>query len=75
MRGVGHEDDDADEAEEARGGAADGARGPLALGLQAQVRPGLLEGDWDVPPLEVGGEDREGVDLLVGAEERVRREL
>jgi hypothetical protein len=71
MRGVGHEDDHAGEAEEAGRGAADGAGGPLALGLQAQVRACFLEGDLDVPPLEVGGEDREGVGLLVGAEERV----
>jgi hypothetical protein len=51
MRGVGHEDDDAEEAEEARRGAADGAGGPLTLGLQAQVRAGFLEGDFE--PLRI----------------------
>ncbi len=35
MRGVGHEDDHADEAEKARCGATDGAGGPLTL----QTRP------------------------------------
>ena len=74
MRGVGHEDDDAEVTEEARRGAADGAGGPLALSFQAEVRAGLLEGDFDVRPLEVGREDRESIDLLVGAEERIRRE-
>ena len=56
MRGVGQEDAHAEAAEEAGGGAADGAGGPLALGLQAQVRAGFLEGDFDVPPVEVRGQ-------------------
>jgi hypothetical protein len=74
MRVVGHEDHETEEAEEAGCGAADGAGGPLALGLEAEVRACFLDGDFDVPPLEVGGEDRQGVDLLIGAEERVGRE-
>ena len=71
MRGMGHEDYQAVEAEEARGGAANGAGRPLALGLQAEMRPCFLEGDFDVPSVEVGGQDSRGIDRLVGAEERV----
>jgi len=74
MRGVGHEDHHAEEAEEAGRGAADGAGGPLALGLQTQVRSCFLAGDFDVPPVELGGQDRQGLDRRVGAEERVGRE-
>ena len=72
MRGMRHEHDDADEAEEAGRGAADGAGGPLVLGLQAEMRPGFLEGDFDVPSQDVGGQDGRGIDRLVGAKERVR---
>jgi hypothetical protein len=68
MGDMGHEDHHAERAEEAGGGATDGAGGPLALGLQVQVRSGVLEGDFDVPPVEVGDQDRQGLDLLVGAE-------
>jgi len=74
MRSMGHQDDHAEEAEEARRGAADGAGGPLALGLRAQVRPCFLEGDFDVLPEEVRGQDGQRIDVLVSAGERVGRE-
>jgi hypothetical protein len=38
MCGVGQEHDHAEEAEQAGYGAADGARGPLTLPFQAQMR-------------------------------------
>src|SRR5215218_6351701 len=47
----GQESHDREQRQEARCGAGDGFVGPLALRLDAQMRPRLLEGGLDLPAL------------------------
>ena len=51
------------------GGAWCGRRRGWSTGAGSPGRdaPGFLEGDFDVPSLEVGGQDGRGIDRLVGA--------
>jgi hypothetical protein len=75
MEGVRQQDNEAEQPEQARGGATDRARAPLALGLQAEVRADLLEGALDVPVVDIPAHALLGRGTRVGAEEghRIRR--
>src|SRR5947209_7941499 len=53
-----------EQPEQARGGACDGQVGPLALGLDAQMRPGFLECGLQLPTLNKPAQDL--VRVLVG---------
>src|SRR3954469_24874480 len=68
----GHE---GEQPEQARGRACDGQVGPLALGLNAQMRPGLLERGLQLPTLNEPAQDLVRVLVGVGAEQGLRAEL
>jgi hypothetical protein len=53
---VSPERDEREETEQRRRGAQDGKIGPLALGLDAEMRAGLLEGDLDLPAAGFSGQ-------------------
>src|SRR3954453_19556382 len=67
----GHE---GEEPEQARGRACDGQVGPLALGLNAQMRPGLLERGFQSPTLNEPAQDLVRVLVGIGAEQGLRVE-
>jgi len=69
MQGIGKEDDEAEEAGQAGGGAGDSRGRPLALCLKAEVGAQFLEGDLHVPAQQVEAQDLRGARSGVGAEE------
>ena len=69
---VCEEGDQGKEAEQSRGGTEDGEIGPLALGLDAEVRAGLLKGDLELPAQHEPLHDLAGRHGQFGAEERLR---
>src|SRR3954452_10127983 len=70
----GEQGDEGEEPEQARGGACDGQIGPLALGLNAQMRPGLLERGLHLPTLNKPAQDLVRVLVGIGAEQGLRVE-
>src|SRR3954452_9921647 len=67
----GHE---GEQPEQARGRACDGQVGPLALGLNAQMRPGLLERGLHLPALHEPAQDLVRILVGIGAEQGLRIE-
>ena len=66
---VGDEDEPTEEAQQDRGGAGDGSRRPLALGLHPQMGADFLKGNLHLPALQVGGEEGLGAPVGVGAQQ------
>jgi hypothetical protein len=56
---VSQEQDETDEAEETRRRRVNRARPPLALRLEPEVGARLLEGDFDLPPTHIPGNNLE----------------
>ncbi len=71
----GQKHDDGEEGQEARGRAGDGAIGPLALGLDAEMSSRFLEGGLDAPTPDEPGDDVLGRAVEVGAQEREARDV
>ncbi len=71
---VRHQGDETEQAEEAGHRPLDGAPGPVALGLDAEVTTRLLERHLDIPPPDVPGHDLERRRALVGAAQDGRLE-
>src|SRR4051812_20547574 len=63
-----------EQPEQARGGACDGPVGPLTLGLDAQMRPGLLECGLQLPTLNEPAQNLVRVLVGIGAEQGLRVE-
>ena len=72
---VGEERHQGEETEQRRGGAGDRTIRPLPLGLDAQVRPHLVEGHFELPAEDEPGEDLQGIGLHVGTEQGLGGEL
>jgi len=72
VQALGHERDEAEEAQEAGRGAGDGAIGPLALRFEAEVGAHLLERHLNVPAADVPSHDLRGGHVLGGTEEGER---
>ena len=69
------EGDDGEEAERRRGGAKDCEIGPLALGFDAEMGAGFLEGDLELPARDEPLEDIDGSGVEIGTEEGLWLEL
>ena len=69
------EGDEREQAEQRRGGAHNRKVGPLALGFDAEMGAGFLEGDLELPARDEPLEDIDGSGVEIGAEEGLRLEL
>ena len=69
------EDDEGEQTEQRRSGPKDCLVGPLALGFDAEMGTGLLEGDFDLPATDEPGEDIARTGIEIGCQECLRIEL
>jgi hypothetical protein len=69
---AGPQQDKAVEAEKCRRGSSNSFVGPLALCLNAQMSAGFGEGDLDLPPADVQGDDLSQLEGDIGTEETLR---
>ena len=72
---VGEQRHQGEETEQRWGRAGDRTIGPLALGLDAQVGPHLVEGHFELPAQDEPGEDLLGIGFEVGTEQGLGGEL
>src|SRR5215213_5265728 len=68
VEAVGEQGDDREGTEQAGGGTRDGEVGPLPLGFDTEMAPGLLEGDLHAPAPDVEPDDLAGIHLWIGGE-------
>jgi hypothetical protein len=68
----GPQRDEGEQSEQGRGGAGDGEIRPLALGLDAEMFAGLLEGGRHGPAVDIPSEDVLRLGVKVGAQEGLR---
>ena len=62
------ESDDGEQAEQDRCGAQDRLIRPLALGFDAEMGAGFLEGDFDLPAADEPGEDIARTGVKIGCQ-------
>jgi len=67
--------DDGEHAEQDRRGAQDCLIGPLALGFDAEMSAGFLEGDFDLPTADEPGKDVARTGVKIGCQKGLRLEL
>ena len=70
----GQESDEREQPEQAWRCAGDGEVGPLALGLDTEMRPGLLKGHLHLPAPDEPTQDLFGRPIRISAQQALRLE-